>query len=93
LGLLGAEEAVDIEAWMARDGEAAGLHARIRAALGPLESLPPEPCPEELLERTVRLLCTAAREPPAPAYTKTTRRRSLDLEDLWSCLSSNILMK
>ncbi len=90
LGLTCAEETANVEAWIARQEQAAGLQAQIQAALGPLESLPSEPCPEELAERTVQLLCAAARETPC---TKTTRRHAPDREDLWLCLSSNILMK
>lgn len=93
LGLTCVEETANVEAGIARHEQAAGLHARIQATLGPLESLPPEPCPEELAERTVQLLCAATREPPETTRTKTTRRRSPNREDLWLCLSSNILMK
>ncbi len=88
-----AEEAAHVEAWAARREQAAGLDARIPAALGPLESLPPEPCPEELAERTVQRLRAAAREPSETARTKLTRLHSHHWEDLWLCLSSNILMK
>jgi len=93
LGLTCAEETASVEAWIARHEQAAGLHARIQAALGPLESLPPEPRPAELAERTVQLLGAATRETPETPCTKTTRRHAPDREDLWLCLSSNILMK
>jgi anti-sigma-K factor RskA len=92
LGLICAEEAAPIEAWIARDGEAAAFHTRLQTALGPLESLPPEPCPEDLAERTVQRLCAAPREPPATERIETARH-SPHREDLWLCLSSNILMK
>ncbi len=93
LGPTFAPEAANVEAWLARREPAAGLDARIQAALGPLESLPPAPCPEELAERTIQRLCAVAREPPETACTKITRLRSHRWEDLWLCLSSNILMK
>jgi anti-sigma factor RsiW len=73
LGLTCAEETANVEAWIARHEQATGLHAQIQAALGPLESLPLEPCPEGLAERTVQLLRAATREPPETAHTKTTR--------------------
>jgi anti-sigma-K factor RskA len=92
LGLMCAEEAARVEAWVACDEEAADFHTRLQAALGPLESLPPERCPEELAERTIQHLCAAPREPPAMERPETTRP-SLPREDLWLCLSSNILMK
>ena len=89
LDLLFAEEAAQVEAWIACDEQAAAFHARIQAALGLLESLPPEPCPPELAERTVRCLCVMAREAQTLAPTQTSH----DLEDFWLCLSSNILMR
>ena len=92
-GLTFAEEAANIEAWIAHDEEAARLHAGIQAALGPLESLPPEPCPEELAERTIHRLCVAARGSPETKRTKIICRRVPNWEELWLCLSNNILMK
>ncbi len=70
-----------------------GWTAADEAALRPLESLPPEACPPELAERTIRCLCARAREAQTPAPTVTSRPHSHDLEDFWLCLSSNILMK
>ena len=69
-----------------------GLTPAQRAALGPLESLHPELCPQELAERTVRGLLAMAQGAQSPARTPTPRFRSQDLEDLWLCLSNNILM-
>jgi len=65
-----------------------GLTLAERTALGPLESLSPEPCPPELAERTVRCLCAMAQEAQTLASTQTSQ----DLKDFWLCLSSNILM-
>ncbi len=92
LGLTGAEGAAPMEAWLARDEEAADFHLRLQTALAPLESWPPEPCPEDLAERTIQRLREAPREPRATERTETTRH-SLHREDLWLCLSSNILVK
>jgi len=69
-----------------------GLTLAEQAALGPLGSLHPEPCPEELAERTIRLLCATAREAQEAARTRTARLRLHHREDFWLCLSSNILM-
>ncbi len=69
-----------------------GLTLAEQAALEPLGNLRPEPCPQELAERTIRCLGAMAREAQAPAPTRTPRLRSLDLEDFWLCLSNNILM-
>jgi len=93
LGLTSGERAAQVEALVARNERAADLHARIRVALEPLESLPPERCPAELAERTVRRLCATAQEAQAAGRSKTTRLRLHYLEDFWLCLSSNILMK
>jgi hypothetical protein len=64
-----------------------------QAALEPLKSLPPEACPQELAERTVRCLCAMVQAAPTPALTPTPRLYSHPLEDFWLCLSSNILVK
>jgi hypothetical protein len=70
-----------------------GLTFAEQAALGPLESLPPELCPPELAERTVRCLCAMAQGAQTSAPTQIPRLRSHGLEDFWLCLSSNILMR
>lgn len=62
------------------------------AALMFLASLHPEPCPQELAERTVRRLCAMVEEVQTYAPTQTPRLRSRDVKDFWLCLSSNILM-
>lgn len=92
LGLIFAEEAATVEAWIACNEQAAAFHARIQAALEPLESLPSGSCPQGLAERTVRCLCAMARETQTPTPTQTARLRSPDLKDFWLCLSNNILM-
>ena len=92
LGLLLAEEAATVEAWIACNEEAAAFHARIQAALRSLESLPCESCPPELAENTVRCLCAMAREAQTSAPSPTPHLRSYDLEDFWLCLSNNILV-
>ena len=60
LGLTLAQEAAHLEVLTARDERAADLQARILVVLVPLESVHCAPCPEDLAERTVRLLCAAA---------------------------------
>lgn len=55
-----AAQAAHVEALLARDEHASNIHARIQIALGLLKGLRPERCPEELAERTIRLLCAAA---------------------------------
>jgi anti-sigma factor RsiW len=91
-GLILAEEAAQVEAWIACNEEAAAFHARIQAALGALESLSFEACPQGLAENTVRCLCAMARETQTSARSPTPCLRSYDLKDFWLCLSNNILV-
>jgi anti-sigma-K factor RskA len=93
LGLTSPEQTAQVEAFIACNERAAEFYARIQAALGPLESLHPESCPEELAERTVRCLCAMAREAQTSTPTQTSRLRAHHREDFWVCLSSNILME
>jgi anti-sigma factor RsiW len=93
LGLTSPEQTGQVEAFIACNERAAEVYARIQAALGPLESLHPEPCPEELAERTVRCLCAMAQGAQTSAPTQAPRLRAHHREDFWLCLSSNILMK
>jgi anti-sigma-K factor RskA len=93
LGLTGAEEAVLVRMLLAHNEQAADLHARLRAALGPLASLPSERCPAELAECTVRRLCAAARQARAAERGRTPRLHSYHLDRFWLGLSSNILIK
>lgn len=88
LGLTFAEDVAEVEAWIARNEEAAAFYARIQAALGPLKSLPPEPCPTELAERTIRLLGAMAQEAQEAACLRLHHYR----KNFGLCLSSNILI-
>ena len=92
LGLTSGEGTARVDAFIASNERAAEIHRRIQAALGPLASLYSDPCPEELAERTVRLLCAVAQGARA-ARTQTTYSSSRTLEDCWACLSRNILVK
>lgn len=56
MGLSCPSDAVRVEALVAHNDRAAELHASIRAALAPLSYLPPEYCPDDLADRTLRLL-------------------------------------
>jgi hypothetical protein len=93
LGLTSPEWTAQIEAFIAWNEWAAEVYARIQAALGPLESLHLESCPEELAERTIRCLCAMAQGAQTPAPTQTPRLHAHRVEDFWLCLSSNILMR
>ena len=53
LGMTSERETDEAQRLLATNAEAAQLGEIFRSALSPLESVPPEPCPEELAERTV----------------------------------------
>ncbi len=80
-GLTFAEEAAKVEAWIAHNEQAAAIDARIEVALGPLESLHPELCPEALAEHTIGLLCAVAQGAQAAGRRRTTHLRSRYRED------------
>jgi len=61
IGLTSREEAAEAEALISSSEEAAELHSKLKASLSPLDSLTPEPCPDELAERTVGRLNNLAR--------------------------------
>lgn len=87
LGLARTEQAIPVRALLAHNEQAADLHARIRAALEPLRNLHPEPCPAELVERTVRLLCVAAQGLCATARVKISESGFSKLKDRCECSS------
>jgi len=78
-GLTSEERTAQVEALIACNERAADIHARIQAALGPLESLQPEPCPEELAERTIRRLIEAKLACPGQEKLHTL----LEKEQTW----------
>ena len=57
IGLADPAEAAQAEQLIARDIEAAELYDTIRQAIAPLALLPPEICPDDLADRTVRRVC------------------------------------
>lgn len=81
LGRTSREQSVHIEAFIARSEQAAEIHARIQAALEPLKSLHPEPCPAELAERTIRLLCATAQGSREASGMKIVRSSLRQQED------------
>jgi anti-sigma-K factor RskA len=53
LGLAAEREAEQAKALIASNKEAAEVHSKLKAVLSPLDTVQPEPCPDELAERTV----------------------------------------
>jgi hypothetical protein len=56
IGLTSQSESAQAEDLISSSQEAAAIHKDLRAALAPLDSLEPEPCPDGLAERTVSRL-------------------------------------
>jgi len=53
IGLTSQKETAEAEALISSNKEAAEIHSKLKAALTPLDSLEPEPCPDELVEHTI----------------------------------------
>lgn len=53
IGLTSQKETAEAEALISANKEAAEIHSRLKAAIAPLDSLEPEPCPNELVEHTI----------------------------------------
>jgi hypothetical protein len=53
IGLTSEKEAAEAEKLIASNEEAAQIHSNLKATLAPLDTLEPEPCPDELVEGTV----------------------------------------
>ena len=53
IGLTSQKETAEAETLISSDKEAAEIHSNLKAALTPLDSLEPEPCPDELVEHTI----------------------------------------
>lgn len=81
LGLTRTEQTNQVMMLLAHNEQAAVFHARIHAALEALETLCPEPCPAELAERTVRLLCATAEGVRAAARMNTADSSFHEVED------------
>lgn len=53
MGLTSEKEAQEIQTLISSDNEASELYSTIKAALSPLDSIQPEPCPDKLVEGTI----------------------------------------
>jgi hypothetical protein len=61
IGLTTEEQTAEAQALISANDEAAEIHSMLRAALEPLDTLEPEPCPDDLAERTILRLNNLAR--------------------------------
>jgi hypothetical protein len=62
LGLTSDEEIVQAEQLIACNKQAVEIHSKLKAVLEPLDSIvQPEPCWDELAERTIQRLCEELR--------------------------------
>lgn len=53
MGLTSSEQAAEAQALISSCQEAAHIHSLLKTTLAPLDSLEPEPCPDDLAERTI----------------------------------------
>jgi len=53
IGLTSQKETAEAEALISTNKEAAEIHSSLKAAIAPLDSLEPEPCPNKLVEHTI----------------------------------------
>ena len=53
IGLTSQEQSSEAEALISSNQAAAGIHSKLKGVLGPLDSLEPEPCPDDLAEHTI----------------------------------------
>jgi len=60
MGLASPEQIVEAQALISSNEEAAKLHSNLQAILAPLDSIEPEVCPDDLIERTMLRLNNAA---------------------------------
>ncbi len=61
IGITSEEQTAEAQALIASNDEAAEIHSKLKAALAPLETVQPEPCPDDLAERTILRLNNIAR--------------------------------
>jgi hypothetical protein len=61
IGLTSQGRTAEAETLIASNQEAAEIHAKLKSALTPLDSIEPEPCPDSLAEATIGRLNNAAR--------------------------------
>ena len=53
IGVTSQKETAEAKALISSNKEAAEIHSKLKAAIAPLDSLEPEPCPDELVEHTI----------------------------------------
>lgn len=61
IGLTSQEQNLEVKVLISSNDEAAEIYSKIKAALAPLETVQPEPCPDDLAERTILRLNNLAR--------------------------------
>ncbi len=53
IGLTSEEQTTEAETLISKNKEAAEIHSKLKASLAPLESIEPQVCPDDLVERTI----------------------------------------
>jgi len=79
IGLASEKEAAEAEALISSNEEAAEIHSKLKAALAPLESAKPEPCPDELAEGTIWRLNNLARSSQLRLQQLLAREQARDV--------------
>lgn len=61
IGLTSEEQSAEALSLISSNDEAAEIHSKLKASLSPLETVQPEPCPDDLAERTILRIHDLAR--------------------------------
>jgi len=61
IGLTSEKQTAEAETLISSNAEASEIHSKLKSALAPLASIRPEPCPDDLAERTILRLNNFAR--------------------------------
>jgi len=93
LGITSEQETAEASVLISSNKEATELHSKLTAALSPLDSLEPEPCPEDLAQRTILRLNNAARASQLQLEHLLAHEQAKDFSRrgrLWRDLSSRL---
>ena len=86
IGLTSQKETAEAKALISSNKEAAEIHSKLKAAIAPLDSLEPEPCPDELVEHTiwrVRNLADSSRRQLQQLLASEQTRNVATQSQLW----------
>ncbi len=88
LGLTSRQQSAEAEALVSANQAAAEIHSRLKATLAPLDSLEPEPCPDDLAEHTILRLNDLANSSQDKLYQLLDSEQTREVAvRKWSCTS------